>query len=162
MRFKVVPPAPDSLDRVGTVHGAVPIVPDGEESCCRRLMRDADVPSQDEAKEWLTFCRALGLAEEGSRGYARVRDVDTDGDALAVRFRENVYAVEETLAVLADADGPLSTADVFDRLRDRVPAWERARSTDWAERWRERVDRILAWCVLFGLAEERDGGYVRA
>lgn len=124
-------------------------------------MRDADIHSQDEAKEWLTFFRALGLAEEGSRGYARVRGVDTDSDALADRFRENVYAVEETLSVLSHADEPISTAGVFDRLRDRVPAWERARSTDWAERWRERVGRILSWSVLFGLAGERDGGYVR-
>lgn len=162
MRFKVVPPAPDSLDRLEAVHGAVPIVPDGEESCCRRLMRDADVPSQDGAKEWLTFCRALGLAEEGSRGYARIRDVDTDSDALADRFRENVYAVEETLSVLDDADSPLPAAGVFDSQRGRVPAWERARSTDWEERWRERVGRILEWCALFGLAAARDDGYVRA
>lgn len=161
MRFKVVPPAPGSLDRLEAVYGAVPIVPDGEDSCCRRLMRDADVPSQDEAKEWLTFCRALGLAEEGSRGYARVRDTETDRETLAARFHENVYAVEETLSVLADADEALSTEDVFERLRDRVPAWERARSTDWAERWRERVGRLLSWCVLFGLAAEGDDGYVR-
>jgi hypothetical protein len=162
VRFKIVPPAPDSLDRVTAIHGAVPIVPDDEESCCQRLMRDTGVPSQDEAKEWLTFCRALGLAEERSRGYARVRDADTDQDALADRFRENVYAVEETLAVVADGDEPLATARVFDRLRDRVPAWERARSTDWEERWRERVGRILSWCVLFGLVEEHNTGYVRA
>lgn len=161
MRFKVVPPAPESLDLVETVYRGVPIVPDGEESCCRRLMRGADVPSQDEAKEWLTFCRALGLAKEGPRGYARIRETDTDPDALADRFRENVYAVEETLSVLADAGEPVSVTVVFDRLRDRVPAWERARSTDWREQWRERVSRILSWCVLFGLAEERDGGYVR-
>lgn len=125
-------------------------------------MRDAGVPSQDEAKEWLTFCRALGLAEEGPRGYARVRDVDTGREALADRFHEHVYAVEETLSVLADAQEPLSAATVFERLRDRVPAWERARSTDWETRWRERAARILSWCVLFGLAAERDGGYVRA
>lgn len=161
MKYKVVPPVADSLDRIEAVHRGVPIVPDSEESCCRRLMRDADVPSQDEAKEWLTFCRALGLAEEGQRGYARVRDVDTDPAALAARFRENVYAVEETLAVLEESREPQSIDEVFDRLRDRVPAWERARSTDWADRWRERVDRIMSWCVLFGLAAERDGGYVR-
>ncbi|MFC7175927.1 hypothetical protein [Halosegnis marinus] len=125
MRFKVVPPVPESLDRVEAVWRGVPIVPDAEESCCRRLMRDADVPAQDTAKEWLTFSRALGLAEEGPRGYARVRD-GYDPDAFPARFREGVYAADETLAVLADADEPLSPDEVFDRLRDRVPAWERA------------------------------------
>ncbi|MFC7234210.1 hypothetical protein [Halosegnis marinus] len=161
MRFKVVPPVPESLDRVEAVWRGVPIVPDAEESCCRRLMRDADVPAQDTAKEWLTFSRALGLAEEGPRGYARVRD-GYDPDAFPARFREGVYAADETLAVLADADEPLSPDEVFDRLRDRVPAWERARSTDWQDTWRERVGRILDWAVLLGLAAERDGGYVRA
>lgn len=159
MKFKVVPPAPDSLDRLEAVWGAVPVVPDAEESCCARLMRDASVPAQDEAKEWLTFCRALDLAEEGSRGYSRVRG-EFDPDTLAERFREHVYAADEALAVLADADEPLAAEAVFDRLRDRVPTWERQRSTDWAETWTERVDRILAWAVLFELAEREDGGYV--
>jgi hypothetical protein len=161
MRYKVVPPAPASLDRVETVWQAIPIVPDPEDSCCRRLMADADVPSQDRAKEWLTFCRALGLAEEGPRGYSRVRDGYAP-DEFPDRFRENVYAAAETLAVLADADGPLAPDSVFDRLRDRVPAWERARSTDWADTWRERVGHVLEWCVLLGLAGRADGGYVRA
>lgn len=161
MRYKVVPPAPDSLARVETVWRAVPIVPDPEDSCCRRLMADADVASQDAAKEWLTFCRALGLAEEGPRGYSRVRDGYTP-EEFPDRFREGVYAAAETLAVLEDADGPLDGGEVFDRLRDRVPAWERARSTDWADTWRERVGRLLEWSVLFDLAQSVDGGYVRA
>jgi hypothetical protein len=160
MRYKVVPPAPGSLDRVEAVWRAVPIVPDPEDSCCQRLMVDADVPSQDAAKEWLTFCRALGLAEEGPRGYSRVRD-GYEPDALPDRFRKHVYAAAETLAVLAEADGSLDANTVFDRLRDRVPAWERARSTDWEETWRERVTRLLKWAVLFELAEPVDGGYVR-
>ncbi|MFB6117318.1 hypothetical protein [Halosegnis sp.] len=158
MRFKIIPPAPDSLDRLRAVHESVPIVPDAEESCCRRLIADADVPAQDEAKEWLTFCRALGLAEEGTRGYARVRD-GWDPEMLPTRFRERVYAADETLTVLADADGPLSAEAVFEQLRDRIPAWERARSADPTATWRERVDRLLSWTVLFGLAERVEGGY---
>ncbi|WP_255148824.1 hypothetical protein [Halorarius halobius] len=158
MKFKVVPPAPDSLDRLDAVHRALPRVPDAEESCCVRLMREADVPAQDDAKAWLTFCRALGVAEESERGYRRVGSLDPD--ALRERFRERVYAADEALAVLADAEGPLTAGEVFDRLRDRVPAWERQRSTDWAETWRERVARILAWAVLLGLAAPEDGGYV--
>ena len=159
MKFKVVPPAPDSLARLEAVWQAVPVVPDAEESCCARLMQDADVPAQDEAKEWLTFARALDLAEEGPRGYSRVRG-EFDPDRLADRFREHVYAADEALAVLADADDPLDAAAVFDRLRDRVPTWERQRSTDWVETWTDRVDRLLAWAVLFGLADRADGGYV--
>lgn len=159
MKFKVVPPAPESLDRLNAVWRAVPVVPDAEESCCARLMRDADVPAQDEAKEWLTFCRALDLASEGPRGYSRVRG-EFDRDALAEQFREHVYAADEALAVLADAEGPLDSAEVFARLRDRVPAWERRRSTDWAETWTERTDRILAWAVLFGLADREGDAYV--
>lgn len=160
MRFKVVPPVPDSLDRLESVHAGVPLVPDSEESCCARLMRDADVPAQDEAKEWLTFCRALGLAEEGPRGYGRVSDA-FDPDRLADDFRENVYAVDESLAVLDESSEPLSADEVFDRLRDRVPAWERARSADWESTWRDRVDRLLSWAVLFDLADRADEGFVR-
>lgn len=159
MRFKVLPPAPDALADLEAVHGAVPLVPDDEESCCARLVADAEVPSQDEAREWLTFLRALGLAEEGQRGYSRVR-TEPDREALADAFRENVYAVDETLDALAGADGPLSAGAVFERLRDRVPAWERRRDAEWREVWRERVERLLEWAVLFGLVEREAGGYV--
>lgn len=158
MRFKVVPPAPDALAALDEVHGAVPLVPDGEESCCARLVNDADVPSQDEAKEWLTFLRALGLAEEGPRGYSRVR-TDLDRETLAAAFGEKVYAAEEALGVLADADHPLAAEEVFERLRDRVPAWERQRDAEWREVWTERVQRVLDWAVLFGLVEQEAGGY---
>ncbi|WP_153952282.1 hypothetical protein [Halosegnis longus] len=158
MRFKIVPPVPDSPARIETVWKAVPIVPDPEDSCCQRLMADAGVPSQDEAKEWLTFCRALELAEEGPRGYARVRD-GYDPAAFPERFRERVYAVPELLAVLADADEPLSPKQVFDRLRERVPAWERARTDDWEGTWTRRVERLLEWAVLFGLAKRAGDGY---
>ena len=159
MKFKVVPPAPDSLARLETVWQAVPVVPDGEESCCARLMQEANVPAQDEAKEWLTFTRALDLAEEGPRGYSRVRG-EFDPETLAERFRTHVYVAEEALAVLADADEPLEATAVFDRLRDRVPTWERQRHADWAETWTERTERILGWAVLFGLADRTGDGYV--
>lgn len=158
MRFKVVPPAPDSLDRLRAVHRALPRVPDAEASCCARLMRDAAVPSQDEAKAWLTFCRALGLAEEGPRGYGRLGG-EPDDSALADRFRERVFAADEALSVLADSAEPLGADAVFDRLQDRVPTWERQRSADWAETWRDRVGRILSWAVLFDLATREGDRY---
>jgi hypothetical protein len=161
VRFKVVPPAPDSLAALEAVHGAVPLVPDDEESCCARLVADAAVPSQDEAREWLTFLRALGLAEEGQRGFSRVR-TDADRETLAAAFRENVYVAAEALEVLAAADDPVAAETVFERLRDRVPAWERQRDAEWREVWSERVERVLDWAVVFGLAERADGGYVAA
>lgn len=159
MKFKVVPPAPDSLDRLFAVRDAVPVVPDGEESCCARLVSDADVPAQDEAKEWLTFCRALGLVEAGPRGYSRARE-DVPVETLRERFRANVYGAGEALAVLASAGEPLQSDAVFDRVRDDVPAWERRRRADWQAAWRDRTARLLAWAALFGLVEREGDGYV--
>jgi hypothetical protein len=161
VRFKVVPPAPGDLGHVHAAYTAMPLVPNAEESCCARLMARTTVHAQDEAKEWLTFLRALGLVAEGPRGYRRVRDVDDDPDTLADRFRERVFAAEEALTVLEAADEPLTAEAVFERLRERVPTWERQRSSDWAEVWQERVARILAWAVLFHLAAREGDGYVR-
>ncbi|RNJ25872.1 hypothetical protein Nmn1133_03665 [Halosegnis longus] len=61
--------------------------------------------------------------------------------------------------MLADADEPLSPKQVFDRLRERVPAWERARTDDWEGTWTRRVERLLEWAVLFGLAKRAGDGY---
>lgn len=158
MKFKVVPPVPESTARIETVWRAIPIVPDPEDSCCQRLMADADVSSQDAAKEWLTFCRALELADKGPRGYARRRE-GYNPAAFSDRFRENVYTVTPLLAVLDSADEPLAPDQAFDRLRERVPAWERARTDDWESTWTRRVERLLGWAVLFGLAERVETGY---
>jgi hypothetical protein len=157
MRFKVLPPA-DGLERLGAVQAALPLVPDDEESCCARVMREAGVPSQDEAKEWITFCRALGLAEETDSGYRRLR-VDPDGEPLAGRFRERVYGAEDVLALLESADGPLTVDEAFERFE--VPDWERQRHADPETVWRERVGRILGWAAGFDLAEAVAGGYRR-
>lgn len=155
MKFKVVPPArgPDTLT---AARAALPLVPDDEESCCARVMRDADVPAQDEAREWLTFLRALDLAAATDSGYHRLR-ADPDVETLATRFRDNVYGVEEILDVLADADGPRTVDEVFERVA--VPEWERQRHADWETVWRERVGRVLDWAVAFDLAESGPDGY---
>lgn len=161
MKVKVVPPAPDDLDGLVRVRDALPLVPDAEESCCARLVRDAGVADEATAREWLPFLVALGLAEESERGYARVRD-EVERDRLAERFREGVYAADEALALLAAADGPLDADAAFDRLRDRVPTWERERSADWEAVWRDRTARLLEWAALLGLAEETDDGFLVA
>ncbi|PSQ51766.1 hypothetical protein BRD20_09585 [Halobacteriales archaeon SW_8_65_20] len=109
---------PESTARIETVWRAIPIVPDPEDSCCQRLMADADVSSQDAAKEWLTFCRALELADKGPRGYARRRE----------GYNPAAFS-------------------------------ERARTDDWESTWTRRVERLLGWAVLFGLAERVETGY---
>jgi hypothetical protein len=158
-KVKVVPPAPDSVGAVRETWRAVALVPEPEESCCARLMDRADVPAQDEAKEWLTFLRGLGLVSEGERGYHRLREDPGEVD-LARRFREGVYGVETLLDHL-DAD-PVDADAAFERFADRVPNWERHHNADWESVWRERVGRLLGWAVLLGLADRVEGGYVRA
>lgn len=158
MQFKVVPDPPDSLDFLADARRAVPLVPGSEADCCARLMDRTGLAARDAAREWLTFLRALGLVEVGDRGFGRTRS-DPDREALADAFRERVYAAEDVLAALRAADEPLHAAAVFERVRDRVPQWERNRHADWEDVWTERVRRILDWAVLFGLAERTDEGY---
>ena len=133
------------------VQGALPLVPASENDCCARVLDRTDLPARDAAREWITFLRALSLAEETPSGYRRLRH-EFDADTLAETFREGVFGVEELRDVLA-ADEPLGTDEAFERFRHRVPEWERHRSPDWEAEWRERVRRLLGWAVEFGLAE---------
>ena len=159
MRFKPVPDPPASLDAVAAARRAVPLVPDSEDDCCARLRRRRDLPDRGTARTWLAFLRALELVEETDSGYRRVRTEPTPDD-LRTAFRERVFGASETLDVLESADGPLSPGAVFDRLRGRVPTWERHRDPQWEGRWRDRTERILDWFVLLEIAERADGGYV--
>ncbi len=159
MRFKVLPEPADAIEDVAAMQAAVPLVPDGETSCCARLMRRTDVASQDAAKEWLTFLRALELVEESEGEYRRLPH-EADPERLRASFRERVYLAEAALSVLAEADDPVGVDAVFDRLSDRVPQWERHRHEDAADVWRERVRRLLEWAVVLGLADRVEDGYV--
>jgi hypothetical protein len=152
-RYKVVPD-PLGLDTLAAVHAALPLVPDSVEDCCLRVVDRTDVPARDDAREWLTFCQALGLAERTDGGYERVR-TDFDTDELAAAYRERVFGARELLAAIED-DGPLTADEAFERLAPGVPGWERDRHTDWEREWRERTGRLLAWACLFDLAT-RDG-----
>ena len=158
MQFKIVPPAPDSLDDLEAARRAVPLVPRSEDDCCARVMDRAGVPARDEAKEWLTFMRALGLVAEAEQGYHRTRESAFRG--LGRAFRERVYGAADLLSVL-DADEPVAAAEAFERFADSVPDWERQRHADWRQVWGERVERILDWAVLFGLADREGARYVR-
>jgi hypothetical protein len=162
MQFKLVPEPPESLDFVADAQRAVPLVPGSEDDCCARLLDRTDLQSRDQARTWLTFLRALGLAEEQSSGFTRTR-TDPERAHLREAFRENVFGVEALLRVLDESEQSLSAAEVFEAFRDEVPTWEHHKNPNsWAEIWSERVEYILDWCVLLGLAEKTDGGYVAA
>lgn len=158
MRFKAVPDPPGFLSFVAEARAAVPLVPGSEVDCCDRLLARTDLQARDDAREWLTFLRALGLVEKSARGFHRTRN-ECDRTVLASTFRERVYLAEDTLAVLDEAADPLDADAVFERLQDRVPRWERDRHADWEQVWRERVRRILDWAVLLGLAAREESGY---
>lgn len=159
MQFKLVPVAPDDLEYVETVQRAVPLVPGSEDDCCARIMRRTEIAPRDEARTWLTFLRALELAEEGPSGFTRTRR-DPDPEHLRTAFRDRLYGVDRVLEILAEADEPLSSEAVYDRFKDDVPTYEQYRWSDRLEAvWSERLDRLLEWAVLLGLVERVDDGY---
>ena len=156
VRYKVVPPARDR-EALFAVRDALPLVPGSVEDCCARIRDQTDVPSRDAAREWLTFCQALGLAAETDRGFHRLRE-DPGREALAERLLDGVFPARELRDALA-ADGPLTPADAFSGLREAIPRWERSRSPDWEDDWRERIEHLLEWFVVFDLATREGEGY---
>lgn len=159
MRFKPLPEPPEGLDAVGDAQSAVPLVPGSENDCCARLMRREGFESRDVARTWLTFLRALELAEETDSGFRRT-DRDPTFENVRESFRERVFGASETVDVLREADEPLPSEQVFERLRETVPGWERERRRSWVEHWQERTETLLDWLVLLDLAAREDGGYV--
>ncbi|WP_435359076.1 hypothetical protein [Haloarchaeobius sp. DFWS5] len=163
MKVKHVPAAPDSLDFVESAQRAVPLVPGSEDDCCARLIDRTDIVARDDAATWLTFMRGLGLAEEGERGFSRIRREPT-ADYLREAIVEGIFGVADVLEILREADdagdGPLSLDSVFDRFEDTVPRWERHKHpNDWRHVWTEKVEHELDWLVLLDLAEKTDDGY---
>ena len=155
-RYKVAP-GPPTMDALRSVHAALPLVPENVSDCCARVVDRTSVSNREDAREWITFLRALGLAEETDRGYQRV---GTDVSAAAVRdpFAGHVFGVAELLAAL---DGPEATTvdDGFEALRPVIPEWEHERHPDWEAVWADRTRRLLEWCVTLGLATSVEGGY---
>jgi len=159
MQFKLVPEPPQSLDFVADAQRAVPLVPGSEDDCCARMLDRTDLTSRDEARTWLTFLRALGLAEEQSSGFTRTRE-DPTPEFLAEQFRENVFGVPVLLEILDDAGKPLSAEEAFEQFEDEVPTWEHYKNPNsWETIWSERVEFLLDWAVLLGLVVEVDGTY---
>jgi hypothetical protein len=161
MKFKLVPEPPSTLDFVADAQRAVPLVPGSEDDCCARLMRRLDFESRDVARTWLTFLRAVELADETADGSFVRRRTDPTEAHLRDAFQRRVYGASDVVALLDD--DPRTVAEVFEGFEDRVPVWEHHRAAEnWRDVWSERVGRLLGWAALLGFAERRDGGYVRA
>jgi hypothetical protein len=159
VKFKLVPEPPEALDFVADAQRSVPLVPGTEDDCCARMLDRTDLTSRDQARTWLTFLRALGLAEETASGFARVRR-DPDREFLRERFREHVFGVPALLEILDEADEPISAEEAFEAFRDEVPTWEHHKNPNsWGQIWGERVEALLEWAVLLELATEVDGKY---
>ncbi|WP_435076490.1 hypothetical protein [Halococcus sp. AFM35] len=156
MKFKVAP-EPRDEGFLDDAQRALPLVPSSENDCCARLLDRTDLAARDDAREWITFLRALGLAEATDSGYRRLRR-DPDTRTLATSFREHVFGAEAVLDGLR-SESTLDSEAVFERFRPHVPNWERHRRPDWEDHWRERVERLLGWAVIFDLAERVDGAY---
>lgn len=152
MRVKSVPAPPDSIEGLFVIRDAVPLVPEPERSCCDRLASRTEVDSEG-AHDWLTFLRGLGLVREGSSGYHRTREeVDDLGESLLA----GVYGAREVCEILSEE--PLTAEEVVERF-EGVPRWERHRNPNWEAVWRERIERLLEWLVLVGLAERDSRRY---
>jgi len=151
MRYKVVPGPVDGA-LLDAVSGAVPLVPGSVEDCCTRIRDRTALGSREGAREWLTFCQALGLVDETDRGYYRVRD-PPGNEALAAAFSTEVFGAREVLDALGSADRALGVAETFEAVRDAVPRWERDRKPNWEVEWHGRVRRLLEWGTVFGYLE---------
>ena len=154
MRFKPVPPAPGEFAFVARVQRAVPLVPGTEDDCCARLVDRLDLSDRDAARTWLTFLRALDLAEETPSGYRRT-DAEPTVEGCRAALLDRVFAADAVHDALAAA-GPLTADATFEAVRERVPTWERHRDTEWTAVWRERVERLLDWLVLLDAVERVD------
>jgi hypothetical protein len=154
VKFKPVPPAPDEFAYVSRVQRAVPLVPGTVDDCCARLVDRLGV-DRDAARTWLTFLRALELAEETPSGYRRT-DAEPTVAGCREAFLTRVFAADAVRDALAAGD-PLTADEAFERVRERVPTWERNRDSGWEAAWRERVTDRLDWLVLLAVAERVDG-----
>lgn len=162
MRFKPVPAPPATIKAVVAAQKAVPLVPTSESDCRRRLVERTDetvIPDRDEAQQWLTFLRALGVVDRTPSGYRRHRNEPTASE-LVDRLEDGIYGARELYAVLDAADTPLSVDDLTDQNVVGLPTWERHHHTDHDQVRRERQQRLVDWFVLCGVVERTPNGYL--
>ena len=159
MRVKPIPPPPADLDGLARAQRAVALVPGSEADCCGRLVERLDLPSRDLARTWLTFLRGVGLVRESERGFVRTK-VAVDRERLADGLREGVFGASELLDALGPE--PMDPEAAFGAVEPSIPRWERAKEPNWRATWGDRVEYLLGWLALAGLAERVDGGYVRS
>lgn len=155
MRYKVVP-EPRSVNFLRVVRNALPLIPHSTEDCCARIRDATDLPARDDARAYLTFIQALGLAAEGSRGYHRT-STELSDEQFGPAYRAGVFGVAELTSYLGTE--PKTAAECFSFLKDSVPKWERDRNQDWQTVWEARTNRLLEWGVTFGLFERTEDGY---
>ncbi|ELZ01779.1 hypothetical protein [Natrialba asiatica] len=162
LTFKPVPEPPADRDALTAVRNAVPATKAAAAEtadCCVRVLertgRDADgtelIRDRDDAATWLTFLRALELATDGEDGYRRT-DRELEREAVQAAFRNRVDGVQSIFEALDAAAEPLSAATVADRVRSQ----SRSQSSSRRRVQPDRVERLLEWAVLLGLAERRD------
>lgn len=157
MRYKVAPEPADE-DLLYGAQEALPLVPGSVEDCCTRVRDRTVVSSRDIARKWITFLQALALAVETDRGFYRVREIP-DRAVLRENFLNHVFGTREIRDTLQAANEPLAPRAVFEGIRGIVPHWERDREPAWETEWEQRIETLLAWGVVFGAFEERDGTY---
>ncbi|WP_248897950.1 hypothetical protein [Haloplanus halobius] len=161
MKFKLVPPVPDEFAFVERAQRAVPLVPGTEDDCCARLMDRLDIPSRDVARTWLTFLRALELAEETPSGFRRT-DTEATGKQCRETLLDRVFGAAAVRDALRDAADPLTVDEAFAAVRETVPVWERHKNPSrWEGIWHERVGHLLDWLVLLDVAERVDADPAR-
>jgi len=157
MRFKWVVEPPATLEAVVDAQRAIPLVPASEADCLRRLLdRTSAVDDREDASEWLTFLRALGLVDRTASGYRRKR-VELTADGLVDRLRDGIYGAREIHDRLAAADEPLSV-DELEGVVD-LPTWERHHHADPERVRRQRLRRLADWFVCCSVVERSAAGY---
>lgn len=159
MRFKWVVEPPATLDAVADAQRAIPLVPAREADCLRRLVDRTDetvIDDREDAREWLTFLRAIGLVERTAGGYRRER-IELSVGELVGRLHDGIYGARELYDRLEAADEPLSVDDLAETVD--LPTWERHHHTDPEQVRRQRLGRLAEWFVLCGMTEQTADSY---
>lgn len=171
MQFKPIPEPPSDLASVESILEAVPETAGAVDDCCAHLVDETRLETRADAETWLTFLRALELANEETAGYRRAEDaadriaqLEAGADSLQESFTARVYAAETVLEALERADEPRSAEAVFEDVRGGIPALKRVeKDGDLETHWLERTRQLLEWAALLDLVQRTaDGRFLRS